>query len=65
MVLFTPDQVYSRRHSPTWLLLRVLVQGCVNAAAVLACGRFVTQRDRHAHAHRPGAGLATWRSTSW
>jgi uncharacterized membrane protein YoaK (UPF0700 family) len=41
MVLFTPDQVYSRRHIPTWLLL-TFSSGCVNAGAVLACGRFVT-----------------------
>jgi uncharacterized membrane protein YoaK (UPF0700 family) len=41
MVLFTPDQVYSRRHSLTWMLL-AFSSGCVNAAAVLACGRFVT-----------------------
>jgi uncharacterized membrane protein YoaK (UPF0700 family) len=41
MVLFSADQVFSRRHSLTWILL-AFSSGCVNAGAVLACGRFVT-----------------------
>jgi uncharacterized membrane protein YoaK (UPF0700 family) len=41
LTLHKPDAIFSRRHVPTWLML-TFAAGSVNAAAVLACARFVT-----------------------
>lgn len=40
-VLHPPSAVFSLRHAPSWLLL-ALAAGSVNAAAFLACERYVT-----------------------
>jgi uncharacterized membrane protein YoaK (UPF0700 family) len=40
-VLHDPASVHSARHAPSWLLL-AFGAGCVNAAAFLACQRYVT-----------------------
>lgn len=39
--LLHPAEIFSRRHAPTWMML-AFASGCVNAAAVLACERYVT-----------------------
>lgn len=41
LTLHKPDEVFSLRHLPTWLML-TFAAGCVNAIAVVACERFVT-----------------------
>lgn len=41
LALHTPEQILSFRHAPTWLML-TFASGCVNAAAFVACQRFVT-----------------------
>jgi uncharacterized membrane protein YoaK (UPF0700 family) len=41
ITLHKPDQILSFRHVPTWLML-TFVAGCVNAAAFVACERYVT-----------------------
>src|SRR5687767_12664850 len=39
--LHKPEAVFSLRHAPSWLLLAAAA-GSVNAAAFMACSRFVT-----------------------
>ena len=41
LALHPPDSVFSLRHMPSWLL-PTCAAGCVNATAVLVCGRYVT-----------------------
>lgn len=41
ITLHQPNEIFSRRHLPTWLML-AFAAGCVNATALLACERFVT-----------------------
>jgi uncharacterized membrane protein YoaK (UPF0700 family) len=39
--LHTPDDVFSFRHAPSWVML-CFAAGAINGSAVLACERFVT-----------------------
>ncbi|WP_437753860.1 YoaK family protein [Sorangium sp. So ce1389] len=39
--LHRPDEIFSRRHLPTWIML-TFAAGCVNAIAMVACAHFVT-----------------------
>jgi len=39
--LHRPEEIFSRRHVPSWLMLS-FSSGCVNAIAFMACERFVT-----------------------
>lgn len=39
--LHEPEQIFSFRHVPSWLML-AFAAGCVNAVALIACARFVT-----------------------
>ncbi|AUX46825.1 hypothetical protein SOCE26_083340 [Sorangium cellulosum] len=39
--LHRPDEIFSRRHVPTWIML-TFAAGCVNAIAMVACEHFVT-----------------------
>ena len=39
--LHRPDEIFSWRHAPSWLLF-AFSSGCVNATAFVACERFVT-----------------------
>lgn len=39
--LHKPDEIFSARHLPTWLML-TFAAGCVNATTFVACARFVT-----------------------
>jgi uncharacterized membrane protein YoaK (UPF0700 family) len=41
ITLHKPEQIFSFRHVPTWLML-TFAAGCVNATALVACERFVT-----------------------
>lgn len=41
VALHQPDQIFSFRHVPSWLML-TFAAGCVNATALVACERFVT-----------------------
>ena len=41
VALHRPEQIFSRRHVPSWLMLS-FASGCVNAIAFKACERFVT-----------------------
>jgi uncharacterized membrane protein YoaK (UPF0700 family) len=41
LTLHQPDEVFSVRHVPSWLML-AFSSGCVNAVAFVACERFVT-----------------------
>jgi len=41
ITLHKPEEILSFRHVPTWLML-TFAAGCVNAAALVACERYVT-----------------------
>ncbi len=41
VILHHPEEIFSRRHVPSWLMLS-FSSGCVNAIAFMACKRFVT-----------------------
>lgn len=41
VALHKPEEIFSRRHLPSWLML-TFAAGCVNATAAVACQRYVT-----------------------
>ena len=41
VTLHRPEEIFSIRHVPSWLMLS-FSSGCVNAIAFMACQRFVT-----------------------
>lgn len=58
LALHTPKTIYSLRHGPTWVLL-AFAAGSVNAAAFLACQRYVTHVS--GTATRLGLDAGLWR----